>query len=203
MASLLKRLKLGWHDYRTDIPEWIASGIGQTAAEWAVIERELEEVIRLLMDADIQIARIAANRMNARTRIITIKSLLESHVLNGTLKKRDRARFVNLTKKVQDYQTKRDMLAHGLWDKQRGSWYVLQTRQSREMPQLRPSLESLSRAVLPQPHKITRAWLRSACRQNQTLAKRLVTYCKHLERALAPLRNITPQYTRRRRDYHR
>jgi hypothetical protein len=42
----IQKLKPAWHDYRTDIPQWVASGIGQVAAEWAVLERELEEFRR-------------------------------------------------------------------------------------------------------------------------------------------------------------
>jgi hypothetical protein len=49
----IRKLTPAWHDYRTDIPQWLSSGIGQVAVEWAVLERELEELIRLLMDIDL------------------------------------------------------------------------------------------------------------------------------------------------------
>lgn len=53
-----KKLKDGWFDHRTDLPQWLSIGIGQVIVEWAVLERELEEVVRLLMDADIAVGRI-------------------------------------------------------------------------------------------------------------------------------------------------
>jgi hypothetical protein len=65
------KLNVSWFDHRTDIPDWIGTSIGQVSIEWAVLERELGELIRLLMDADIQWARIATNRMSARIKLLT------------------------------------------------------------------------------------------------------------------------------------
>ena len=56
-----------WFDHRTDIPQWAKNGVAQIIIEWSVLERELEELIRLLMDTDIQHVRILTARMNART----------------------------------------------------------------------------------------------------------------------------------------
>src|SRR5215813_3198760 len=76
----------GWFDHSTDLPDYITIGIGQIAAEWSVLERELEETIRLLMDADIQHVRILTNRMNAQTRHTAASQLIEGHIINGKLK---------------------------------------------------------------------------------------------------------------------
>lgn len=69
----IQKLKPGWFEHRTDIPGWILSGIGQAAVEWAVLERELEELIRLLMDVGLMDGRIVVNWMNAKTRIATVR----------------------------------------------------------------------------------------------------------------------------------
>ncbi len=67
----MKQLPWSWFDHRTDVPQWLASWIGRSAIEWSVLERELEQLIQLLLDIDIQSARILVNRMNARTRVNT------------------------------------------------------------------------------------------------------------------------------------
>jgi hypothetical protein len=63
----MKKLEWKWFDYRTDLPQWITSRVGQIAVEWSVLERELGQLIHLLTDSDIGIARIVTDRMNART----------------------------------------------------------------------------------------------------------------------------------------
>jgi hypothetical protein len=199
----LEKLQLAWFDHRTDFPRWIASGIGQVVAEWSVLERELEELIRLLMDADIQTVRIVTNRMNARTRISTATNLIKARILQRKLKKQDRTRFVKLGKTIQDkLQSRRDMLAHGLWTKYQSSWCVMKLRQSRATPQLMPTLKTLSRAVLPQREVITRNSLRIIARDIAAACRRVVIFCGRVERALSPLQHTPPKYSRRRRDYH-
>jgi len=84
MAGLTKKLKTVWFDHRTDLPQWISVGIGQAVAEWAVLERELEEVIRILLDDEIEQVRILVNTMSVRARDATIKHLVESHILTGS-----------------------------------------------------------------------------------------------------------------------
>ena len=68
----IEKLKPAWFDHWTDIPQWIAGRIGHVAAEWSVVERELEELVRPLLDADIQL-----------TRIITAKRRGSSHPQGG------------------------------------------------------------------------------------------------------------------------
>jgi len=197
----IQKLKPAWFDHRTDVPQWIAAGIGQVVVEWSVLERETEELIRTLTDDDIQQARIVLNRMNVRTRMSTATALVQSHILQDKLKPSHRTRLVKLSKKIDAVQTKRDMLAHGLWGVYNRDWHVLKLRQSRPTPELRPTFENLSRAVLPQRERITRTKLRSICRQIASLAKTLEALCNHLQSALAPLQHKPPTYTRRRRDY--
>jgi len=96
----IQKLKPAWHDYRTDIPQWVASGIGQVAAEWAVLERELEELIRLLMDIDPQHGRIIVNWMNAKTRSVTAQHLIQAHILQDKLKPHHLETFMKVAEKI-------------------------------------------------------------------------------------------------------
>ena len=201
MADLSKRVKTFWFDHRTDLPQWISSGIGHAVAEWSVLERELEELIRILTNSHTEQTRILIHRINTRTRIVIIKALIESHILHGTLRKIYRQQILRIAKSIDANQTNRDMLAHSLWTKRGKSWFLLQVRKARSLPELQPSLESISRAVLPQGHKITRAKLRIICRRIVVLAKRFEAFGKRLERELGPLQHTPPPYTRRRHDY--
>ena len=121
----IQKLKPAWHDYRTDIPQWVASGIGQVAVEWAVLERELEELIRLLMDIDPQHGRIIVNWMNAKTRSVTAQHLIQVHILQDKLKPHHFETFMKVAGKIEPLQTKRDILAHGVWDIHEGHWCTL------------------------------------------------------------------------------
>jgi len=109
----IRKLQPAWFDHRTDIPQWICSGIAYVVAEWAVLERELEELIRILMDGKIQQVRILVNNMNVRTRVQTAANLIQALMVLKKLKRRDRTRLNNLGKKIETAQNKRDMLAHG------------------------------------------------------------------------------------------
>jgi hypothetical protein len=121
----IQKLKPAWHDYRTDIPQWVASGIGQVTAEWAVLERELEELIRLLMDIDPQHGRIIVHWMNAKTRSVTAQHLIQAHILQDKLKPHHLETFIKAAEKIERLQTKRDILAHGVWDIHEGHWCTL------------------------------------------------------------------------------
>jgi hypothetical protein len=198
----MKQLPYIWFDHRTDLPQWITARIGQVAAEWSVLERELEQLIHLLTDTDIGIARIATNRMNARTRISTIGYLIEWYVYHGQLKPDVLKRFVKLGQNIETKtQSQRDVLAHGLWSKVDGKWYVLRLKGQRQTPELRPELEKLSRPLLPQKEAITRDKLDAIIDQIVADAKLLESFCDEIYRARlpAPLRYRPPQYSRRRR----
>jgi hypothetical protein len=196
----MKQLPWSWHDHRTDLPRWLTSGIGQIIVEWAVLERELEELIRLLMDVDIRSGRIACNRMNARNRIEMAKNLIQGHVYHRKLPATFLRDFLALGKKIAEkVQYKRDMVAHGVWDRTTGKWYVLRLAASRKTPTLAPEIEGLSRAVLPQRQPITAADLRKTTDEVVAKSESVVAFCQRLQCALSPLRYKPPQYTRRRR----
>jgi CII-binding regulator of phage lambda lysogenization HflD len=108
------KLKPAWFDHRTDIPQWICNRIAYAVVEWAVLERELEELIRILMDGEIQQVRILVNNMNARTRVQTAANLIQALMVLKKLKRRDRTRLNNLGKKIETAQNNRDMLARSL-----------------------------------------------------------------------------------------
>jgi hypothetical protein len=199
----IRKLQPEWFDHRTDIPQWICNGIAHAAAEWAVLERETEELIRILLDGELQQTRILVNSMNVRTRLNTALDLIQAHIIQKKLGKRHRTRLSSLRKKVEEVQTKRDMLAHGLWSKYQGKWHVLRMRQSRPTPQLRPTMENLSRAVIPQRELITQQKLTAIALDIVLAAKRVQIFCAYLSRVLAPLQNTPPQYSRRRRNYRR
>jgi hypothetical protein len=180
----------------------VASGIGQVAAEWAVLEREFEELIRLLMDIDPQHARIIVNWMNAKTRSVTAQHLIQAHILQDKLKPHHLETFMKVAEKIEPLQTKRDILAHGVWDIHEGHWCTLKMRQSRKTPQLEPDLKKLGRAVLPQRDLVDRNRFRVDAQEIANAAKAIVSFCMSVQGALAPLRNTPPKYSRRRHDYH-
>ncbi|MFZ2078275.1 MAG: hypothetical protein WAV38_16795 [Xanthobacteraceae bacterium] len=64
----MKQLPWVWFDHRTDLPRWLTSRVGQIVIEWSVLERELEELIQMLLNTDIGFSRIMTNRMSARNR---------------------------------------------------------------------------------------------------------------------------------------
>src|SRR5437016_6330773 len=117
MAVDIQKLNPEWFDHTTKIPRWVLVGIAQVSAEWAVLERELEELIRLLMDIDIQHGRIVVNWMNVKTRSATAQHLIQAHIIQGKLKSDHLTTYMKVAKKLDALQTKRDILAHGLWGK--------------------------------------------------------------------------------------
>jgi hypothetical protein len=197
----INKLKPAWHDYRTDIPSWILKGIGQVAAEWAVLERELEELIRLLMDIRIEFGRIVVNWMSASTRAATAQHLIQLRILDDKLERRHLETFTKLAKKIGILQTKRDILAHGLWAKFDDNWCTLMMRQSRTTPELEPDLSKLSRAVLPQRYFVTRDILQKNAQEIAKTADAIVAFSSILQKELAPLTINPPKYKRRRRKY--
>jgi hypothetical protein len=196
----MKKLPWKWFDHRTDLPQWLLSGVGQIVVEWAFLERELEEFIRLLMDGSIRLGRIMSKGMNAKTRVTVATNLMQGLVYDSKLKPEMLSDFLKLGNKITETtQGKRDMVAHGLWDRRRGEWRVLRLAAARPVPQLRPDLKKLSRAVVPQSEIVTRAKLAEISEAIITDAKALDSFCQRLNAALAPLRHTPPQYSRRRR----
>jgi hypothetical protein len=108
MADLTARLKTFWFDFRTDLPQWISVGIGQAAAEWSVVEREMEELIRILVNGETQQTRILTYRINAKTRNLILKELIESHILHGTIPAKCLKQFLAISKATDPIQDQRD-----------------------------------------------------------------------------------------------
>lgn len=199
----MKQLKWAWFDHRTDLPQWLTSRIGQIVVEWSVLERELEELIQMLMNTDIGIARVTINRMNARTRISSICYFLEWYVYHDKLQVSYLKEFVRIGNRIATKtQNKRDTVAHGLWSLVDGKWCVLKMRGNRPTPELKPELEKLSRAFLPQREIITVEKLNAVIREIVSEARVLEEYCKAVHRVLRsePFQYAPPKYTRQRRD---
>ncbi len=191
-----------WFDHRTDIPQWAKNGVAQIIIEWSVLERELEELIRLLMDTDIQHVRILTARMNARTRILAATHLIEAHIYENRLKGRLLTEVAKLGKTIEEVlQNKRDIVAHSLWGKYKGKWCVLKLKARRATPGLMPDLKHLSRAALPQREEMSRAKLYAITLEIVTGAKAVESFCERLKGELPQLRYIPPKYTRRRARY--
>jgi hypothetical protein len=166
-----------------------------------VLERELEQLIHLLTDSDIGIARIVTNRMNARTRVAAIGHLIEWYVYHDRIAPSFLKQFGKLGNRITTQtQTKRDMLVHGLWSVVDGEWWVLRLVGQRATPELRPDLDRLSRALLPQRESITREKLDAIIEQIVSDARAVQAFCDELCGVLAPSRYTPPAYTRRRRN---
>ena len=123
-------------------------------------------------------------------------------MLNKALPATKLKEFVKLAADIEAVQNNRDILAHGLWAKRNGEWWVLKLRQSRKTPQYAPDLAKLSRAVLPQREQMTKTKVRAIAKEIVGIAKAVQTYRENLEGALSPSRYTRLQYSRKRYDYH-
>jgi hypothetical protein len=198
----MKHLKLDWFDHRTDLPKWLTSRIGQIVVEWSVLERELEELIQMLTNTDIGFSRIMTNRMNARTRVATVLSLLEWYVFHGRIKDTFLEEFEKIGAHINnETQNKRDIVAHGLWTRREGQWWVLKLRGQRRTPELKPELKRLSRAFLPQKEAVSKAKLDITIQEIVSAARAIEDFCKrvHSARPSEQFSYAPPKYTRRRR----
>ena len=185
------------------MPHWLTSRIGQIVVEWSVLERELEELIQMLLNTDIGFSRIMTNRMIARNRIDAAFSLIEWYVYHGRIKASYLEEFQRLGNRItNETQSKRDMVAHGLWALKAGNWWVLRLRGQRATPELRPELRKLSRAMLPQRELITRKKLDQIVRGIVSDARAVHAFCEriHRVRPQEELKYAPPKYARRRRN---
>jgi hypothetical protein len=199
----MKELSLSWFDHRTDLPQWITSRIAQIVIEWSVLERELEELIQMLMNTDIGFSRIMTNRMNARTRIAAASSLIEWYVFHKRIDASFLKEFAKIGARInKETQNRRDIVAHGLWSRTKGKWWVLKLRGQRAMPELKPELRKLSRAFLPQREVVTKETLDNTIRKIVLDARAVQDFCRRLHRArpAEQFQYAPPQYTRRRRE---
>jgi hypothetical protein len=200
----MKQLPWVWFDHRTDLPKWLTARIGQITVEWSVLERELEEAVRLLADVDIRYGRILTTGMTARTRLKTATNLIQDHVYRDKLKTEFLARFDQISKRItQKLEGERNLLVHGLWDRVQGQWYVLQNSGSRPSPQLKPAINKLARAVLPQRKPVTANSLDELSQGIIEATNDVVKFCADVETTLnalqPPLLHKSPEYTRSRR----
>ena len=203
MVDPQNKLKTYWFDHRTDLPQWLSIGIGQTIAEWALVEKELEGLVLVLTNGDFEQNRILLFKVNIRTRITIIKALIESHILKKKLNEPDKEKFASIATEIDKRQGDRNLFAHGLWTKRGKSWKVLQTSGSRSIPELQPLLPKLARAVLPQSVSVTHAELLSCCRTAVRTAKQIEALSRNINKKLGPMQQTWPNYTRRRPSYTR
>jgi hypothetical protein len=191
-----------WFDHRTDLPQWITSRVGQIIVEWSVLERELEQLIQMLLNTEIGFLRIMTNRMNAQNRISAASSLLGWYVYHGRFKSSFLDEFRKIGNRIKnETQSKRDKVAHGLWSFKDGKWWVLRLRGERSIPELRPEFKKLSRALLPQRELITKRELDKIIRQIISDARAVEVFCRRVHRVRPPeqFKYEPPKYTRRRR----
>lgn len=196
------RLKEAWFDHGTDIPKWAKIGIAQIIVEWAVLERELEEVVRLVMDGEIQNVRILTGKMNARGRIEAAAYLIEAHIYEERVDKNILKRFHKLGKHIEEnLQPLRDMVAHGLWGKFNNKWHVLKMRKRRKTPELGLKMDYVSRPVLPQREEMTLEKLHQAVLQIVEGTKSIEAFCEDWKSLLPPSQYKSPVYSRRKAHY--
>jgi hypothetical protein len=198
----MKEIKTIWFDHRTDLPKWITSRIGQIIVEWSVLERELEELIQMLVNTDIGFTRIMVNRLNARNRISAAHSLIEWYVFHKRISGSFLKEFSKIGNRIaNEIQNKRDMVAHGLWSFIKGNWWVLKQRGQRPTPELRPELEKLSRAFIPQRELITREKLDKIVQEVISGARAIQSFRERVYHVRPPeqFRYEPLKYTRRRR----
>lgn len=80
-----------------------------------------------------------------------------------------RARINNET------QNKRDIVAHGLWTRKKGKWWVLKLRGQRRTPELKPQLKKLRVHFLPQKEVITKEKLDATIKEIVSAARAIAT----------------------------
>ena len=196
----MSKLPWIWFDHRSDLPKWLTSELGQITVEWSMLERDMEEVIRLLMDAGIKTGRITTTGMNLRTRVIVATNFLQAYIYDDRIDSKILDDFAKIgTKIVEKTESKRNMVVHGLWAKHEGQWWVLRNSASRAVPMLQPQLKRLARAVLPQREVITCDKLEAITAEIIQASHDVLAMHGRIETALAPLQHKSPVYTRRRR----
>ena len=198
----MKQIAWSWFDHRTDVPQWLAAGVGQIAIEWSVLERELAEAIRLLMDTDIRTGRIVTTGMNMRTRVTVTANFIQSHIYESKLPANFLIDFDKISTLITELESNRNRFVHGLWDKRKGQWRVLQMSAARKAKQLEPELKKLSRSVLPEHTVVTEPILSDLSRKIVDASKQVEAICTTLSGALPPSQHTPPKYTRHHRSGH-
>jgi hypothetical protein len=196
----MKDLPWTWFDYRTDLPRWLAASVGQIAVEWSVLERELHELLQLLMDIDLRKGRIATMGMNVRTQLAIAKNFIQEKVYHKDLDPKFFDEISTFASSITEkLESERNMIVHGLWARREGRWYVLRLTGSRKTPELKPKIEKLFRSVLPKKEEITPEKAEAIAQKIAKASADVVDLCDRLAGALAPLTYKRPEYTRRHR----
>lgn len=199
----MKKIPWFWFDHRADLPQWLFAAIGKIAVEWSILERELEELIRLAADMPLKSGRIATLGMNIRTRLNVASGFLQARVYQGSIDPQFLAEFIKLHNQItKKLEGRRNLMVHGLWDKRKDGWRVLETRGSRPTPMLQPDLEKLSRSVIPNSEKVTKESMEKIVQDIVKATDDVIDLCERLEVALSPLQHKSPPYTRRRHQPH-
>lgn len=197
---MVGKLPWTWFDYRADPPKWLLEGIGRIAVEWTILERELEELVRVAADVSIQTGRIVTLGMSARSRLQMARDLIQFHAYNDKLDEAFLGEIDALGKIVADgLGDRRNMVVHGLWDTKEGDWHVLRTTGQRDEPALAGKLRKLRRAVLPKSEKFTRQSINKLAAEIAVTGGRVVKLCSRIAAARPASPHQAPEYRRRRR----
>ena len=173
-----------WVTHRVDVPSSLTAWVGRIMVEWSEFEWQLEEAIRLLLDSEIKPARIIVAGMNARSRLRAISNLVQSHTLAPAIHKE----AIDIGNRIEKVQPGRDIVAHGLWGRVNGQWYVLTNSGSRTLP----PWGKVARVVLPQRLAVTPDSLRAIRDSIRHERNRLARLRTAIQAALPPSSRKSP-----------
>jgi len=192
--SMTKSSTPTWIETRTDLPDWIAIGIGRIAIEFSEIEWQLEETIRVLMDTSVKFGRIITDGMPFRSRLEKVRHLLQAYVwdqlIDGDTLGKNFSSFEELAKDCGDV---RNMYAHGLWGHRDGQWVVKRTSNVRDGDSLAPEIKKMARAVIAQPHVVTSEVLASHLEKIRKCRAQIQELRAHIQNALPPPNHKSPE----------
>lgn len=148
-----------WVEHRTDLPDWLALGVGRIAIEFSDLEWQLEETIRVLLTTGIKFGRIMTTGMSFRSRLATARSLVQAYVFDGVMTSLHLDQFSLMHTQAENCEKGRNILMHGIWGFTKNQWIVLRSNSTRDGPQLDPEIKKMTRAVLPQSEVIDEKYL--------------------------------------------
>ena len=130
-----------------DLPDDQLAEIGRVSVLWSHLEWQFEDCIRLLSGASKSRARIMTQGMPLRSRIMTVRALLQERGLVNTLS----AQFEPIAKEITDkhVESQRNTVVHSLWhqDKNTEQWHAVATAGSWYSGE---RLRRIRRSVLPE-----------------------------------------------------
>lgn len=172
-----------WLDPRRDLPDWLFAGIGRIAAEWSLLEYELEETIRVLLDVDVKRARIITAGMNARSRLACISNMMQMRDIATN-------EFQTLRNRIEkEIENERNKIVHSLWGQIEPKWYIIRTGGKRDAS----GAIKLSRAVLPERIPMSSESFEEICSKIQTASNDLIAIRAQIASALPPSQHKSPQ----------